>query len=129
MSCRGLTHLAPQVWQSIEVELGFTKMTGRPALSALATRILANCVQPASRIDRFNPALAATLRPGASTVPAAAAVMAASRRFSSAIVSQESTRLRAVLWWKSRRWLRSLRHSLARARRTRRRLPEPARAR
>jgi hypothetical protein len=37
------------------------------------------------------------------------------------MVSQVSTSPRAVLWWKSRLWLRTLRHSFARARRSRRR--------
>jgi hypothetical protein len=97
VSCRGRPHLAPQAWQSIEVEVGFTKMTRRPALSALATRMLVNWFQPASRIDRFSPALAATLRPGSSTVPAAEVVIAATRRSSNAIVSQVSTSPRAVL--------------------------------
>jgi hypothetical protein len=32
VSCRGRPHLAPQAWQSIEVAVGFTKMTRRPAL-------------------------------------------------------------------------------------------------
>ena len=38
-----------------------------------------NWVQPASRIDRFSPALAATLRPGCSTVPEDVALIAATR--------------------------------------------------
>ena len=70
---------------------GCTRTTRRPALSALATRMLVNWPQPASRIDRFSPALAATLRPGCSTVPLAEAVMAATRSSSSAMVSQVST--------------------------------------
>src|SRR4029453_4305283 len=60
VSCRGRVQLAPQMWQSIEVLAGCTSTTRRPALSALATRILVNWVQPASRIDRFSPALAPT---------------------------------------------------------------------
>src|SRR5215207_3963243 len=87
--------------------------------------MLVNCVQPASRIDRFRPALAATLRPGCLMVPAAEAVMAATRRSSNARVSQVSTSPRATLWWKSRRWLRSVRHSLASDRLSRLRLPGP----
>ena len=39
------------------------------------------------------------------------------------------TSARAVLWWKSRRWLRTWRHCRASCRRSRRRLPEPSLAR
>ena len=52
-------------------------------------------------------------------------VIPAAFRFSSAIASQESTSARAVLWQKSRRRLRTLRHSFARARRSRLRFPDP----
>ncbi len=56
-------------------------------------------------------------------------VIPAMFRFSSAIMSQESTSARAVLWWKSRRRLRTLRHSFARARRSRLWFPDPGLAR
>src|SRR4029450_9563755 len=90
--------------------------------------MIMNSAQPASRMLRFRPLLAATLVPGCSTVPRAEAVMPFIRRASSATASQASTKARAVLWWKSRRLLRTLRHSLASARRSRLRLPEPGRA-
>src|SRR5215216_3886342 len=48
---------------------------------------------------RFRPALAATLRPGSSTVPDAELVMLVIARSSTAITSQVSTRWRAVWWW------------------------------
>lgn len=49
------------------------------------------------------------------------------RSRSSAIASQVSTMARAVLWWKSRRRLRTLRHSRASCRRSRLRLPDRGR--
>src|SRR5215218_10966842 len=104
-------------------------MTRRPALSALAVRMAVNWPQPASRIARLSPAFCATVRPGASMVPLAEAVMLATRRSSSPSASQASTRARAVLWWKSRRRLRTLRHSLVSTRRSRLRFPEPGSAR
>jgi hypothetical protein len=47
---------------------------------------------------RLRPALAATLRPGSSTVPDAELVMLVIAMSSTAITSQVSMRLRAV-WW------------------------------
>src|SRR6266536_2765177 len=41
------------------VPAGFTSTIRRPALSALPARMIANCAQPASRIDRLSPDLAA----------------------------------------------------------------------
>src|SRR5215211_2935252 len=74
---------------------------------------------------RFRPALAATLRPGCWTVPDAERVILVTAKFSTAITSQVSMRLRAVLWWKSRRLLARVRCSLASFRLARRRLPDP----
>src|SRR5690349_16623884 len=42
-----------------EVLRAFTGITSRPALSALSARIRRNCPQPASRMPRLSPALAA----------------------------------------------------------------------
>src|SRR5215218_3881579 len=78
---------------------------------------------------RFRPALAATLRPGAWTVPDAERVMLVIAKSSTAITSQVSMSFRAVWWWKSRRWLASVRCSLASLRLARRRLPDPGRQR
>src|SRR6266540_2570497 len=91
--------------------------------------MLVNWAQPASRIDLFRPAFCATLRPGCCAVPRAERVLSATRRSSSPIASQVSTSVRAVLWWKSRRWSRTVRHCFASARRMRPRFPDPGLAR
>src|SRR5215213_3378925 len=49
---------------------------------------------------RFRSALAATLRPGASTGPDAERVMLVIAKSSTAITSQVSMSLRAIWWWK-----------------------------
>jgi hypothetical protein len=133
--CCGRVHRRPQWWQPTLVPAGFTSTTVRPASAALPVRMLVNCAQPASRIDRFSPALARALLarndPGlsGSGLGAGRLVIPAVFRSSSAITSHWVTSVRAVLWWKSRRRLRTLRHSLASARRMRLRLPDPGRAR
>src|SRR6266516_662545 len=43
------------------VPAGFTNTTRRPALSALAVRMAANCAQPASRIAVWSPAFATAM--------------------------------------------------------------------
>src|SRR4029077_3052125 len=114
---------------------GFTDTTRRPALSALAVRMFANCAQPASRIDLLRPALAvATFGRNAPALSgsgfgAGRRVMPATLSFSRAITSQVFTRARAALWWKSRRRFRTFRHSFASWRRIRLRFPDPRRAR
>ena len=97
--------------------------------------MLVNWAQPASKIDLFNPALAlARLGRNAPGWPGSGLgtgrlVIPAVFSFSSAITSHSVTSARAVLWWKSWRRLRTLRHSLASARRIRFRLPDPGLAR
>src|SRR5215467_5526880 len=72
----------PQDGQVRDVLAGFTAIMVRPALSALAARTARNTPQPASRMLRLRPDLAATLVPGCSTVPPADRVMLAIRRSS-----------------------------------------------
>jgi hypothetical protein len=95
VSCRGLVQCALQRWQVRLVSRGSTLTTRRPAPSALATRIEMNWPQPASRMLRFSPALAATLRPGSTVVPLAERVMLAVARSSTAMTSELSTSPRA----------------------------------
>jgi hypothetical protein len=93
--------------------------------------MLANCAQPASRTDLFNPALAAAPlgrnAPGfsGSGLGSGRLVIPAVFKFSSAIASHWLTSLRAVLWWKSLRRWRTSRHCRASARRSRLRFPAP----
>ena len=66
---RGPDASAPAVVAADAGAGGFTNTVRRPALSALAARMLANCAQPASRIDLLSPAFAAAMfgrntRPG-----------------------------------------------------------------
>src|ERR1051326_7885775 len=58
-SSRSLWTMAPHWLQSWLVYVGSTNTTRRPALSALALQKDWHWPQPASRIDWFNPALAA----------------------------------------------------------------------
>src|SRR6516165_6599397 len=57
----------------------------------------ANWPQPASRIERFRPDLAATWVPGRSSVPRAERVMFGMRRSSSAMTSQVWTSARGLV--------------------------------
>lgn len=132
--CCGRAHRLPQRWQPTLVPAGFTSTTRRPASAALPVRMVVNWAHPASRMLLFSPAFAAARfgrkapafpRSGLGT---GRLVIPAGCRSSSAITSHSLTSARAVLWWKSRRRLRALRHSLASARLIRLRFPDVGRA-
>src|SRR5215831_15056910 len=80
-----------------------------PGAFSLGAQYVEEHPHPASRIDRLRPAMAATLVPGASSVPAAERVMLAIRSASCAIRSWSRASFRAVLCAKPSRWRRILR--------------------
>ena len=135
VSCRGRAHRARQRWQVKLVPAGLTSTTLRAASSAFPMRMQVNWCQAASRMLLFSPAFAAAwfgrYAPGFSVsgLSAGRLVIPATFSSSSAIMSHSLTSIRAVLWWKLRRRLRTLRHSLASTQRIRFRLPEPGLAR
>ena len=82
----------PQQLQVWLVNAGGTATSATPRHAALYWSIDRAMLQPLRRMDRFKPAFARTLLPGASTVPAADAVMAFPSRASIAIRRLARTR-------------------------------------
>jgi hypothetical protein len=79
--------MCPHCAQHRDVFFGSTLTTTRPALSAFSRISLTNVPHPASAMLRFKPDLAATFRPGSSTVPFAERSMLRITNASTAIPS------------------------------------------
>ncbi|GAA3448084.1 hypothetical protein GCM10018955_75250 [Planomonospora venezuelensis] len=72
---RDFASTVPHAEQRWEVYAGGTRTIREPLYRALCSRMVSRAPQPLARMARFSSALAATLTPGAATVPFAPAVM------------------------------------------------------
>jgi len=85
--CRFDASINPHAEHRSEVCAGGTAMSMTPDQAALYSRFVLAIDQPFLKMTRFRPALALTLRPGSSSVPAAEAVMRFTAKSSMAMIA------------------------------------------